>query len=92
MIEGQEYLHIYNRSTMNRKHRDEILEPYVCLFRDSVVQEFISMEDNESPIKAYRMDDYLKRKDIQRMDWPAMSPDMNPTEQSLPTHYSLVRK
>ena len=33
---------------------------------------------NARPHRAHLVDDYLEREDIQGMDWPIMSPDMNP--------------
>ena len=81
MFDGHTDLHIFDGGTVNaRRYRDEILEPYVRLFRGAVGPHFIFMDDNARPHRAHLVDDYLEREDIQRMAWPALSPDMNPIE------------
>ena len=67
-----------------QRYRDEVLEPHVRLFKGAVGPHFIFMDDNARPQRAHLVDDYLEREDIQSMDWPAMSPDMNPIEQRCP--------
>ena len=64
-----------------QRYRDKVLEPHVQLFRGAVGPHFIFIDDNARPHRAHLVDDYLEREDIQNMDWPAMSPDMNPIEQ-----------
>ena len=36
------------------------------------------MDDNARPHRAHLVGDNLEGEDIQRMNWPAMSPDMKP--------------
>lgn len=60
--------------------RDEILEPYIRLFRGAVGSGFIFMADNERPFREAIIDNFLETEDIQRMNWPSMSPDLNPIE------------
>ncbi|GFT70244.1 DDE_3 domain-containing protein [Trichonephila clavipes] len=36
------------------------------------------MDDNARPHRAVLVDEFLQSEDIRRMDWPAMSPDLNP--------------
>ncbi|GBN32058.1 hypothetical protein AVEN_97331-1 [Araneus ventricosus] len=50
-----------------------------CLI--SIGPEFILMDDNVRPHTALLVDEFLESEDIRRMDWPARSPDLNPTEQ-----------
>ena len=38
------------------------------------------MDNNARPHRAHLVDDYVEREDIQLMDWPANSPDMNPID------------
>ncbi|GFU20916.1 DDE_3 domain-containing protein [Trichonephila clavipes] len=38
------------------------------------------MDDNVRPQKAQLVDECLQSEDIQRLDWPAMSPDLNSIE------------
>ncbi|GFS90037.1 transposable element Tcb1 transposase [Trichonephila clavipes] len=41
---------------------------------------FLFMDDNARPHRANIVDECLQSENITRMDWPAYSPDMNPTE------------
>ena len=50
------------------------------LFRDAVGLEFIFMEDNARAHRALMVYEKLESEDIQRMAWPANSPDLNPIE------------
>ncbi|GBN15901.1 hypothetical protein AVEN_88534-1, partial [Araneus ventricosus] len=50
MLDGQISLHIFERGTVTGvRYRDEILEPYVRLFRGAVGPEFILMDDKARP-------------------------------------------
>ncbi|GBM87414.1 hypothetical protein AVEN_97919-1 [Araneus ventricosus] len=81
MLDGQTPLHVFERGTVTGvRYRDEILEPYVRLFRGAVCPEFILMDDNARPHRAFLVDKFLESEDIRRMDWPAIPPDLNPTE------------
>ncbi|GFX91302.1 DDE_3 domain-containing protein [Trichonephila clavipes] len=42
--------------------------------------EFLFMDDNARPHRANIVDEGLQSEDITRMDWPAYSPNLNPTE------------
>ncbi|GBL86859.1 hypothetical protein AVEN_96083-1 [Araneus ventricosus] len=76
MLDGRTPLHVFERGTVTGvRYRDEILEPYVRLFRGAVGPEFILMGD-----RALLVDEFLKSEDIRRMDWPARSPDLNPIQ------------
>ncbi|GBN77569.1 hypothetical protein AVEN_244038-1 [Araneus ventricosus] len=47
MLDGRTPLHVFERGTVTGvRYRDEILEPYVSLFRGEVGHEFILMDDN----------------------------------------------
>lgn len=74
-------LHVFDTGSVNaQRYRQEILEPYVRLFRGAVGPEFLFMDDNARPHRARLVDEYLESEDIHRMDWPAKSPDLNPIE------------
>ena len=62
------------------RYLQEVLEPYVRLFRGAVGPNFLFMGDNARPHRAQLVQDYLETEDIQRMEWPARSPDLNPIE------------
>ncbi|GFU83579.1 transposable element Tc3 transposase [Trichonephila clavipes] len=53
--------------------------PYVRLFRGVVGPDFIFMDDNAPCHREVLIDDFLETKNIQRMSWPANSPDLNPS-------------
>ncbi|GBM23009.1 Transposable element Tc1 transposase [Araneus ventricosus] len=81
MLDGRTPLHVFERGTVTGiRYSDEILEPYVRLFRGAVGPEFILMDDNARAHGALLVDEFLESEDIRRMDWPARSPDLNPIE------------
>lgn len=81
MLGGRTSLYVLDRGTLNaQRYRDEILEPYVRLFRGAIGPEFIFMDDNATSHRAQLVDEYLESEGIRRMEWPARSPDLNPIE------------
>ena len=59
----------------------EILEPHVLPVAGAIDPErFVLVDDNARPHRAHRVDTFLEDHGIERMDWPAKSPDMNPIE------------
>ncbi|GBN20743.1 Transposable element Tcb2 transposase [Araneus ventricosus] len=81
MLDGLTPLHVFERGSVTGvRYRDEILEPYVRLFRGVVGPEFILMDDNARPHRALLVDEFLESEDIRKMDWPARSPHRNPIE------------
>ncbi|GBM93146.1 hypothetical protein AVEN_27385-1 [Araneus ventricosus] len=83
MLDGRTPFHVFERGTVTGvRYRDEILEPYVRLFRGAVGPEFILMDDNARPHRASRIffHEFLESGDIRRMDWPARSPYLNPIQ------------
>ncbi|GBM32774.1 hypothetical protein AVEN_83740-1 [Araneus ventricosus] len=53
MLDGRTHLHVFERGTVTGvRYRNEILEPYVRLFRGAVGPEFILMDDNARPHRA----------------------------------------
>lgn len=81
MLGGRTALHVFEGGTLTAKrYMDEILEPYVRLFNGAIGPQFLYMDDNARPHRAGLVDDYLESEGIQRMEWPARSPDLNPIE------------
>ncbi|GBN46319.1 hypothetical protein AVEN_262271-1 [Araneus ventricosus] len=79
MLDGRTPLHVFERGIVTGvRYRDEIMKPYVCLFRGAVGPEFILMDDKARPHIALLVGEFLESEDIRRMDWPARSPDLNP--------------
>ncbi|GBL83507.1 hypothetical protein AVEN_53740-1 [Araneus ventricosus] len=82
MLDGRTPLHVFEGGTVTGvRCKDEILEPYVRLFRGAVGPEFILMDDNARPHRALLVNEFLESEDIRRMDWPARFPEHNPIEQ-----------
>ncbi|GFU47312.1 transposable element Tcb2 transposase [Trichonephila clavipes] len=81
MMDGRTCLYIFDTGSVTaQKYRDEVLEPYVRLFRDAVSPDFIFMDDNAPCHRVVLIDDFLETENIQRMSWPANSHDLNPIE------------
>ncbi|XP_055950866.1 uncharacterized protein LOC129984948 [Argiope bruennichi] len=53
-------LHVFDNGSVNaQKYRQEVLEPYVRLFRGAVGPEFIFMDDNALPHRALMVDEKM---------------------------------
>ena len=63
------------------RYRDEILEQHVRPLADAAAEgQFLLVDDNARPHRGQVVNRYLTARAIQRMDWPAKSPDLNPIE------------
>ncbi|GFV71806.1 uncharacterized protein TNCV_4868901 [Trichonephila clavipes] len=81
MINGRTRLHVVANGTMTgQRYIDEILLPHVRLFRGAVGDKFAFMDDNATCHRTLAVQDCLDREGIQRLVWPARSPDLNPIE------------
>ncbi|GFT99564.1 transposable element Tcb2 transposase [Trichonephila clavipes] len=67
-------------SVNGTRYCNEILLPYVRLFRGAMGLQFLSMDDNAPCHRTVAAEQLLESEDIERMDWPARSPDLNPIE------------
>lgn len=74
-----ELIHVEGTMTGDRYLR-EILHPHVRLWRAAVGNYFVFMDDNARPHRTRAVNDYLETEGINRLNWPALSPDMNPIE------------
>ncbi|GFU11094.1 DDE_3 domain-containing protein [Trichonephila clavipes] len=63
-----------------RRYIDEVLLPHVRLFRGAVGDKFVFMDDNATCHRTLAVQDCLDSEGIQRLVWPARSPDLNPIE------------
>ncbi|GFT31548.1 HTH_Tnp_Tc3_2 domain-containing protein [Trichonephila clavipes] len=74
-------LHIFDAgSVYGTRYCNEILLPYVRLFRGAMGLQFLFMDDNAPCHRTVAAEQLLESEDIERMDWPARSPDLNPIE------------
>ncbi|GFU43862.1 transposable element Tcb2 transposase [Trichonephila clavipes] len=81
MINGRTRLHVVANGTMTgQRYIDEVLLPHVRLFRGAVGDKFVFMEDNATCHRTLAVQDCLDSEGIQRLVWPARSPDLNPIE------------
>ncbi|GBL88143.1 hypothetical protein AVEN_155318-1 [Araneus ventricosus] len=62
------------------RYRDEILDPYVRPYAGAIGNDFILMDDNARSHRAVVVEDNLEGHGLERMEWPAESPDLNPIE------------
>ena len=58
----------------------EVLEPHVVPFAPFIGDDFILMHDNARPHVARIVSEYLAEVEIPVVNWPALSPDLNPIE------------
>ncbi|GFU76104.1 transposable element Tcb2 transposase [Trichonephila clavipes] len=75
---GHTDLHVFHGGTITGlRYRDEILDPYVRPYTAAIGNDFILMDDNARPHRAGIVEEYLKDHVLERMEWPARSPDLN---------------
>ncbi|GFX88023.1 transposable element Tcb2 transposase [Trichonephila clavipes] len=78
---GHTDLHVFHGGTVTGlRYRDEILDPYVRPYAAAIGNDFILMDDNARPHRARIIEEYLEDHGLERMEWPARSPDLNPIE------------
>ncbi|GFX02828.1 transposable element Tcb1 transposase [Trichonephila clavipes] len=78
-IDSRTDLHIFDAGSVNgTRYCNEILLPYVRLFRGAMGLQFLFMDDNASCHRKVAAEQLLESEDIERMDWPARSLDLNP--------------
>ncbi|GFU80849.1 transposable element Tcb2 transposase [Trichonephila clavipes] len=58
-------------------YRDEILDPYVRPYAAAIGNDFILMDDNARPHRAGIVESIWRITVLERMEWPARSPDLN---------------
>ncbi|GFW02458.1 transposable element Tcb2 transposase [Trichonephila clavipes] len=81
MINGRTLLHVVGNGTMTgQRYIDEVLLLHVRLFRGAVGDKFVFMDDNATCHQTLAVKDCLDSEGIQRLVWPARSPDLNPIE------------
>ncbi|GFW01672.1 transposable element Tc1 transposase [Trichonephila clavipes] len=81
MLGSRSDLHIFDAGSVNgTRYCNEILLPYVRLFRDAMGLQFLFMDNNVPCHRTVAAEQLLESEDIERMDWPARSPDLNPVE------------
>ncbi|GFW33401.1 transposable element Tcb2 transposase [Trichonephila clavipes] len=75
---GHTDLHVFHGGTVTGlRYRDEILDPYVRPYAAAIGNDFILMDNNARPHPARIVEEYLEDHGLERMEWPARSPDLN---------------
>ncbi|GFV78034.1 transposable element Tcb2 transposase [Trichonephila clavipes] len=78
MLGSRTDLQIFDAGSVNgTRYCNEILLPYVRLFRGAMVLQFLFMDDNAPCHRIVTAEQLLESEDIEHMDWPARSPDLN---------------
>ncbi|GFV06509.1 transposable element Tcb2 transposase [Trichonephila clavipes] len=73
--------HLFDAGSVNgTRYCNEILLPYVRLFRGAMGLQFLFMDDNAPCHRTVAAEQLLESEDIEHMDWPARSPDLNTIE------------
>ncbi|GFT81591.1 transposable element Tcb2 transposase [Trichonephila clavipes] len=81
MINGRTRLHVVANGTLTgQRYIGEVLLPHVRLFRGDVGDKSVFMDDNATCHRTLAIQDCLDSEGIQRLVWPARSPDLNPIE------------
>ncbi|GFY05526.1 transposable element Tcb2 transposase [Trichonephila clavipes] len=81
MHNSRTLLHIFERgSVASQRYCREIILDYIRTFRGAVGPDFLLWTINVRPHRSVKVSDTLQSENILRMQWPAYSPDLNPTE------------
>ncbi|GFV60590.1 transposable element Tc3 transposase [Trichonephila clavipes] len=81
MLGSRTDLHIFDAGSVDgTRYCNEILLPYVLFFRGAMGLQFLFMDDNAPCHRTAAAEQFLESEDIERIDWPARSLDLNPIE------------
>ena len=62
------------------RYREEILRPLAVPTLQQIGPMAVYQDDNARPYRARMVNDFLQQSGVNRMEWPACCPDLNPTE------------
>ena len=77
---GKTDLVVINGNLTGLRYRDEILAQHVLPYAGAVGDGFELVDDNARPHRSHDVNEFLDDNGIERMEWPAKSPDFNPIE------------
>ena len=63
-----------------QRYVDDVMRPMVLPFLRQIGQGAVFQDDNARPHRGHIVNDFVLVNNINRMDWPANSPDLNPIE------------
>ena len=73
-------LHFFDGNMNADVYVEDVLIPYVVPYAHFIGENFLFMQDNARPHIARRVLDFFDEVGINRLVWPANSPDLNPIE------------
>lgn len=73
-------LHFFDANMNADVYVEDVLIPYVVPYAHFIGEDFLFMQDNARPHVARKVLDFCDEVGINRLEWPAMSPDLNPIE------------
>ena len=73
-------LHVLQGTLTGVRYRDEILQPLVQPALQAMGAGALLQDDNATPHRARVVTDFVQQQGIQRLPWPARSPDLAPIE------------
>ena len=80
-LEAKTELFVLQQRSLNANaYIRDILQDHVVPFAPFIGPDFLFMQDNARPHVARCVINFLEEVEIERLEWPAMSPDMNPIE------------
>lgn len=59
---------------------EDVIIPYIVPYKEFIEDNFVLMQDNARLHVARVVTNFFNEVNVKRMEWPAMSPDMNPIE------------
>lgn len=78
---GRTNLHVFRGGHVNaRQYLEDIIQPYILPFAHEEGPDFILQQDNARPHIARLITEFLQEQNIEVLEWPANSPDLNPIE------------
>ena len=77
---GRTELIFVNGNLTSQRYVDEILRPYVLPYLGAIGENAIYQDDNARPHRGYTAMNFLETNGVTHMEWPALSPDLNPIE------------
>lgn len=77
---GRTPLYLVQGMLTGVRYRDEIVGPIVQPALQAIGEGALLQDDNAPPHRARAVNAFLQEQNIERLDWPARSPDLNPIE------------